>query len=76
MKINKDLNWKKFFFRLTIVLSSIAFIIGGNIDTYGDLFVLLHGIVVASSVWALYFAIWALYFAIRWIYKGLQHQDK
>ena len=66
MKTDKDLNWKKFFLRLTIILSNpIAFIIGVSIiPTYSGLEYLFVGILSAIFVWA-------IYFAIRWIVKGL-----
>ena len=83
MKINKDLNWNKFFIRFTTLLSIIAkFIIafisrcqrrrydGGKIaaSVFGDLICDL-GLLFAAIVWG-------LYYAIRWIYKGLHNKDE
>ena len=75
MKINKDLNWNKFFIRLTTLLSIIAFIIGFIIganpaspDENEDLFGLITGLFFAIPVWV-------LYFSICWIYKGLHNKD-
>ena len=66
MKTNKDLNWKKFYLRLTVILlNPIAFFIGATtIDTYNDLEYIVVGLVCAISVWV-------IYFAVCWLVKGL-----
>lgn len=71
MKINKNLNWKTFFLRLTIILSISSFIIGYSyfIDYYDDFLnaIVMSGIIVIF--------IWALYFGIRWVYSGLYKKE-
>lgn len=66
MKTNKDLNWKKFYIRLTVILSNpIAFIIGATtIDTVQVLESIVCGLVCAVFVWL-------IYFAVCWLVKGL-----
>ena len=73
MKINKDLNWNKFFIRFTTLLSIIAFIIAfisiGDFTTGDFASAIVLGLLFAAIVWG-------LYYAIRWIYKGLHNKDE
>lgn len=62
------MNWNRFFLRLTMVVSIIAFIIMAIIG---------HEIWHHSSTWILdgllgSLIIWGLYFGIRWTYNGLK----
>ena len=89
MKINKDLNWNKFFIRFTTLLSIIAFIIafisscqrrryGGGLPRDRSIGVFTTSDLASAIVLGLLFAaiVWGLYYAIRWIYKGLHNKDE
>ncbi len=72
MKTNKDLNWKKFLFRLMKILSIIVFIIGFIIFGY-----IIDNFYEAIIKEVLFGAILGgLYYGIRWIYRRLHGKDK
>ena len=74
------MNWKVFWFRLTLVISIIAYIVSAlyilaSESEYANPWqdALISSIAVSAIVWIMYFVIrWILYFAIRWIYRGLK----
>lgn len=67
------MNWDRFFFRLTIVVSVIPLFLGvlilmmlGNSD----------GVELAVIIGLIPFGLlWILYYAIRWIVHGLKEDD-
>ncbi|MCG9129604.1 hypothetical protein JT359_18600 [Candidatus Poribacteria bacterium] len=76
MKINRNLNWNKFFIRLTIVISIIAYIATWITlcikNPYGFMLLEKQVVIYAFIGTLAPIAVWSLYFAIRWIYRGLQ----
>ena len=71
MKINKNLNWKTFFLRLTILLSIPSFIIGyiiGNNMLGKFSFAIFMGVFTVILLWD-------VYIAIRWLYRGLYKNE-
>ena len=72
MKINKDRNWKKFFIRITIILSIIVIII--NFIILSNTTVSIYEAIIAGIFFA--GVVWAVYYVIRWLNKGLQDENK
>ena len=63
------MNWKKFFFRLTVIISFIvAFVVFliwvNNWDPYGK-------VALFYAIFA-FICVWILYFGIKWVVKGLK----
>ena len=66
----KSLNWHKFFFRLTVVLS-VAIGIRG-VYVVSEQYDILQGIVAGVVFCGV---VWIIYFCIRWIFRGLKGGD-
>ena len=58
-------NWSRFFFRLTVIISIIGFLIGGFLIGWGHDFSLIVGILLGGLVWV-------IYFVVRWLIRGLR----
>ena len=76
MKINKNLYWNRFFFRLTIIISIIAFIFGivqqaiYIIPYYNMLLYITIGVIIQRCLFSgLIFSgiVWIIYLFFRWI---------
>jgi len=79
MKIDKDLNWNKFFFRLTVAVSVISAVIGYIIVYNGDFegwvggifgwgFIVTKAVAEALKLIIGPIVVWGLYFTVYGLY--------